>query len=233
MSKMDFSGILPIVKVFLLLAGIVLAETSRHETQMFTIASLRTDLIAQQCASWSHYFCLAGYAIVREREAGHQLSPEIELAYFEESIRLNFQRYRWFSYNEPYGCCSYQTYYYKSYGMTHGLTAAEYMSKAINFESRKNKRLNFVKAIFIRELCLNVISQVGFGIGEFYRQDGVRNIDYILPLDARAAVQRFSYDEIEKELTYNWMKENVICMEAPWICEEYPIKNNSYNCAIC
>lgn len=207
-----------------------------HESQIITIPSTRSDDNAKDCLRFSTHFCYAGYSILQERSLGHMLAPDpSELEKFIHEINTIYQKYRWFSFRDANGCCVMQMHFYSSSGMSQGLKATEYINKAIDFRStRLTKRLNFIKAVFVQELCLNVISQVGFGIGQLERQGEMINVNYTLPLNANGTSVNYSYKNVATELTFDWIKRNILCQEEPWICAEFPLQSDlNVNCAVC
>ena len=75
----------------------------------------------------------------------------------------------------------------------------------------------------------NVIIEVGFGVGDLRVGGDKRNntsyrIETSIPLELRIAKRvpfhfDFAYEHIEKELTYDFFKANIICIANSWICD--------------
>ena len=67
---------------------------------------------------------------------------------------------------------------------------------------------------------------MGFGTGGFKRHGGIQQLDYILPPMGKyeEEIVIFSYVNVTKELTFDWFKANVLCVDQEWICEMWPAR---------
>ena len=97
----------------------------------------------------------------------------------------------------------------------------QYHEKITDFSS-ENKQLNYIGAFYNNTLCVNVIVQVGFGIGALHIE-GANDATsvFILPRGSRESVFMFIGEMIEHQLTFDWFKVNYICRDLPWICRFY------------
>ncbi|XP_075263814.1 uncharacterized protein LOC142355585 [Convolutriloba macropyga] len=133
----------------------------------------------------------------------------------------SYSRYNWFSFNDNDAghCCYYQVSMYLLEGRSNGFTPAEYHEKITDFRSGSNKQLNFIGVEYDPLLCINVISQVGFGIGDLFIDGANDHIpSFMIPRGRRESVFVFTRQSIEYRLTFDWFKMNYICRDQPWIC---------------
>ena len=97
----------------------------------------------------------------------------------------------------------------------------QYHEKITDFSS-ENKQLNYIGAFYSTTLCVNVIVQVGFGIGSL-QIDVANNVTttFILTRGSMDSVFMFKREMIQQQLTFDWFKVNYICRDLPWICQFY------------
>ena len=89
------------------------------------------------------------------------------------------------------------------------------------------KELNYIQAFFLSRCRVNVITKIGFGIGELKTQshpfligDHLPGFNYILGIDHVDFDIQIPYQNPEDFLTFKWFKHNVICRDQPWICDQ-------------
>ncbi|XP_075251516.1 uncharacterized protein LOC142343980 isoform X2 [Convolutriloba macropyga] len=139
--------------------------------------------------------------------------------HFYDLVTPAFRNINWFSLveDEEDPCCLFQTWVYQETGRRKGFDPHEYFSKLTDFSS-EGKHLNHIMAEYNSTLCLNVIYQLGFGTGGLtLRGDFQSNTFIILPQNY-PDVHLFHASTIQQYLTFDWFKENYICIEQPWIC---------------
>ena len=84
------------------------------------------------------------------------------------------------------------------------------------------------QSTYAQNLCVNVVSVVGFGSGHIRLSGGVINKNYVIPVgQLNDSVIVIPYETLEQYLTFDWFKENVICKEQSWICQNFPILDHS------
>ncbi|XP_075256345.1 uncharacterized protein LOC142348746 [Convolutriloba macropyga] len=176
------------------------------------------------CSLFSSNYCLIGYVISRTQSA--RFPHEEDFYDFWEMILPMYRDLNWFSVSRTFNfelghCCNYQSTVYRMFGQDRGVSPAFFLEKVTNFTSH-GKRLNSIKADFRRDLCVNIIQTVGFGTGSLKRRGGMQGVVYIFPPDGDERVHLFSYNNIQRELQFDWFKENIICEDQPWICEKFP-----------
>ncbi|XP_075246395.1 uncharacterized protein LOC142339920 [Convolutriloba macropyga] len=129
-----------------------------------------------------------------------------------------------FSFHEVDGsterCCRYQTFAYMKYGQANGLSPLDYYQRLTNF-SNEGKKLVFIMSKHVPDLCLNVITHIGFGHGQF-RMYGRHGHALGIFLHDTQTWHIFHHLHVSKYLTYEWFKHNVICRGQPWICANWP-----------
>ncbi|XP_075241590.1 uncharacterized protein LOC142336566 [Convolutriloba macropyga] len=125
------------------------------------------------------------------------------------------------------GCCDSQIDKYETCGQEYGLSPFMYLEKLTNFNAT-DKKLNHLQARFSRELCLNVITSVGFGSGElkrigYFKRDSdflIVNREPMNKFSNNLNVHRISYKKTSNKLTFNFFRNNFICNEQPWLCNQ-------------
>ncbi|XP_075256005.1 uncharacterized protein LOC142348517 [Convolutriloba macropyga] len=183
------------------------------------------ELVVSSCLHFSTRFCLLGYLLYSKRTPRPPRRED-----FNNFARLIYPYYlklNFFSFSSQYfpehaACCRAQSGTYLDFGQKYGLSPKMYLDRLLDFSS-KNKHLNLVKATYDRNLCVNVISMVGFGQGNLEIIGDTQQAIFIFPpsLADRGMVHFFSHNNIAASLTFDWFKENVVCLEQRWICNKY------------
>ncbi|XP_075256534.1 uncharacterized protein LOC142349017 [Convolutriloba macropyga] len=151
-------------------------------------------------------------------------------------IRDKYQQLNWYSTAnldlESGGCCVRQSSQYIQNGQRKGLSPEQYLAQASNYSSH-NKHLMYITTRFEPSICKNIITGLGFGSRIF---DHVRfigamdtSIGFIFPpslsshsrgrYDEMMPIRTFTEESLERILTFDWFKTNVICKDQSWICE--------------
>ena len=196
------------------------------------------------CRVYSIYYCLD--AFVTEREGTHN-NPAFEVRNFFQGLipsdpvasRLKklkrfirdecddlfvskYEHHNYFVLTE--GCCQGQYYYYFTYGYRDALlTPLEYISKLFDY-SAEGKQLNYILSYYDPSCEANIITKIGFGIGELKRanhrsgfRDERQGIPYLLKVGDRWT-PKIPYENPVDFITFSWFKTNVMCSDQPWIC---------------
>ncbi|XP_063728184.1 uncharacterized protein LOC134855576 [Symsagittifera roscoffensis] len=206
--------------------GSILVPSSLDwESMLFIIPSdYSSDVRSHLCHKYSTRFCFMGKvinAIKSERS-----EEDDDYFNFIELISRVYRHINWFSISyvfvrEEGTCCLSQLGSYRKFGMERGLSPDSYMNEVTDFSSR-NKKLNFIKAHFNRNLCVNLISEVGFGTGELVIFGEYHNAFFLLNEGNNKMFHFFPYNNIKDQLTFEWFKLNIMCDEQPWICVTHP-----------
>ncbi|XP_063718739.1 uncharacterized protein LOC134845652 [Symsagittifera roscoffensis] len=98
------------------------------------------------------------------------------------------------------------------------LSPQQYLERLTDYS--ENKRLNYLSAYPNPDLCLNIITEVGFGTGPMKPFLGHPNPHYPLVFPDMPGVNRvrFPFHRPENLLTFQWFKHNIMCRGQPWIC---------------
>ena len=123
------------------------------------------------------------------------------------------------------GCCFSQYYQYFIYGYTNMLlTTKEYLAKLADY-SESSKNLNEIQSYYLPSCRVNIITKLGFGQGTLRRthhRTGVirpkKGYNYIIKTGLTWSA-RIPYENPEYFITFPWFKNNIMCRERPWICE--------------
>ncbi|XP_063728207.1 uncharacterized protein LOC134855601 [Symsagittifera roscoffensis] len=205
--------------------SILIPKSLEWESMLFLIPSDYTpDRRSQLCHKYSTRYCYMGKvinAIKSERSAESD-----DYSKFIELINRVYRHINWFSISlilsrEEGLCCVSQLGAYKKFGQDRGLSPASYMEEITDY-SGDNKNLNFVKAHFNRNLCVNLISEVGFGTGELVINGHYHDAFFLLSEGNNKMFHFFPYYNIKDQLTFEWFKLNIMCDEQPWICAKHP-----------
>ncbi|XP_075244006.1 uncharacterized protein LOC142338230 [Convolutriloba macropyga] len=108
---------------------------------------------------------------------------------------------------------------YRKYGQKKGLSPWIYVSKLLNFSSN-GVSVNLIRGKYYRHLCANVVSSVGFGPGPLKKITTHRATFILTPNDS-GILYFFRYEDVERFLTFDWFKLNIICAEQEWICANF------------
>ena len=123
------------------------------------------------------------------------------------------------------GCCQGQYFYYFTYGFREALlTPMEYLTKLFDY-SEEDKQLNYILSFYEPGCHANIITKIGFGIGELKRdnhgngfRDERHGIPYLLKVGDNWT-PRIPYENPIDFITFSWFKSNVMCPDQPWICQ--------------
>ncbi|XP_075256682.1 uncharacterized protein LOC142349152 [Convolutriloba macropyga] len=153
-------------------------------------------------------------------------------AAFEDLIRPVYSFINWFPLDKTSeDCCKYQGKVFMDNGERYGLRAIVYIENIVWNIQRNDKVLTYVRAHYNGTSCLNVISEVGFGVRhqEVKMKGNPRNgAQFVLPLDGDYDIYKFEVNRLRGTLTFKWFKENVICKEQSWVCEMSPESVNAW-----
>ena len=145
---------------------------------------------------------------------------------FRKLIRLNYLDYNMFSFRNSdrnYGsCCAHQTLVYIKFGHKKGISPLNYLKKLTDFDD-KDKQVVHIHYMYVPELCVNVITKLGFGRGKLSFSGGKlqgKPFGMFVYGDQRWHV--FHKDTVKLYLTFQWFKQNVVCAERPLICMRSP-----------
>ncbi|XP_075246491.1 uncharacterized protein LOC142339990 isoform X2 [Convolutriloba macropyga] len=212
----------------LLLHGVFPSEDIWNwKSVQFAIPQPR-PFFSRQCLLLEKQFCLLGLFLYARQSLREPVSADLSL--FEELVRRSYTNINWYSLlrSNPGRCCDFQIRHYQFQGQSHGLSPSEYYNKLTDF-SLVDKRLNWLRANYHTQTCENVVSEIGFGTGPLrmtgsYRS-GLRFIIPIWKLGAELVIPRL---ESSIATTFRFFRDNFICHDQPWICEQYqsPVNQN-------
>ncbi|XP_063724137.1 uncharacterized protein LOC134851816 isoform X2 [Symsagittifera roscoffensis] len=152
-------------------------------------------------------------------EKSKRVSRPEDYGRFRQLILPIYEAYNFFTFSNTLGsCCKHQVLMYWRYGTRKGLSPEGYLKKLTDITDG-GRQLNWIKANYNETICLNVISQLGFGHG-FLRIEGnfKRHSDFLLLLQEGKQTHMFSPNNVTKVITFFWFKFNVICRARPWMC---------------
>ena len=78
------------------------------------------------------------------------------------------------------------------------------------------------QARFYKHLCVNVVSGLGFGNGGLEFRGSIHRVPFVLNPNDNGRIHIFPFHQVRDELTFDWLKANVLCEDHPWICIKYP-----------
>ncbi|XP_075257441.1 uncharacterized protein LOC142349626 isoform X2 [Convolutriloba macropyga] len=230
MSAFKFSVIKAII--FAHLSGLQIVQCAggssrgeKRESLDFVLPD-SNDPIGQQCSKFSDWFCLMGYWLNYKQSDREPQQDDREQ--FEQLVLPMFHKLNWYSFKPKDaangGCCSYQANLYIEYGQKFGLSPLEYHDKIYNFARTgfEIHNLVFLKARWSETLCMNVISQVGFGKGEFKLVGSKRMTKpfVIPPLGSKQRLHIVGGSMVKTELTFGWFLHYIICEGRPDLCPD-------------
>ena len=103
------------------------------------------------------------------------------------------------------------------------LTPEEYIERLIDY-SEDNKDLNTIMAFYMPTCNVNVITKLGFGIGELKRLNHpgderlqLSGAPYMIKVGSEWS-PTIPFSNPEDFVTFRWFKQNFICRVQPWIC---------------
>ncbi|XP_075262734.1 uncharacterized protein LOC142354345 isoform X2 [Convolutriloba macropyga] len=179
------------------------------------------DPIARICLQYSQYYCLMLWfsVVPKEGDVREKLSSDRET--FFRLIAPKYKKLNWFSLtvNEKSACCFFQLWVYINKGRDKNYSPQEYFSKVSNY-STYGKELNYISAEYNDTLCVNVIWAVGFGTGKMVSKGIDSRSDLLIfPPKDFPHVNLFHIDSVRGWLTFDWFKQNYICKDQPWVCD--------------
>merc|ERR1711894_337186 len=93
--------------------------------------------------------------------------------------------------------------------------------KLMDFDLSDNKQLVFVKVRFEQEVCMNVITQMGFGKGALKVTGGNKiGVNYMIPPIGRNTIYTLKRPEFKEFLTFSWFRAKIVCLERPHLCND-------------
>ncbi|XP_063729767.1 uncharacterized protein LOC134857305 [Symsagittifera roscoffensis] len=230
MAIVTFPRVFAIIVSLLCSCEVALGSNSnmmvqRDERLNFILPSFFEEL-GRMCNPFSRFFCLAGY--VTATNSTSRL-PEIgDKLRFRELIQNSFLDVNWFSFRaedtENFGCCSFQEDEYVNNGQQFGLSPSEFFFKVFDLRDLKDVRnLVFVRSYWDTTICMNVISQLSYGTGDVLKIMGGRgpNSSFTLPPIGYSGEEVITFDgylQVQRVLTFDWFRRNVICGEKPHVC---------------
>ncbi|XP_075257546.1 uncharacterized protein LOC142349701 [Convolutriloba macropyga] len=152
------------------------------------------------------------------RKQSERQAQEGDREEFERLIRPFYHELNWFSFRQQDSdgaCCSYQVDSYIEYGQKYGLSPLEYFQKIFHIESIWTKHLVFIKVMWSRALCINVVTHIGYGKGELkiVGGRGVTKQFMITPGGEKG-------NHLRKKLTFEWFLVYCICVGKPRLCPD-------------
>ena len=195
----------------------------------------------RNCRNFSDVYCLFAYEAAKSN-LNKAYDFDLQIVSVEFMTQMN-QWIQHFAYTEGQkhfqpiyrhinnfmgedGCCSEQHRKYFEFGLRELLLQhKEYVKKITNF-SEEGKDLNLIRAFYLVECDLNVIFKLGFGRGKLRRSylpvNGLAahqiGAPYVLKVGSRWT-PAIPYENPGDFLTFRWFKDNVLCVEQPWICK--------------
>ena len=196
------------------------------------------------CRQKSRYYCLLSFFSIDANS-----NPAFEIRYLNNEVTVDSTYYKWqqmkfdacdecreifrpvvekhnlFIFWE--GCCLGYNFNYFSYGFRDALlTPKEYLEKLTDY-SEEGKTLNYILAYYLPDCETNVITKLGFGSGNLRRVDhryiNTPNQKPATPYQIKIGQEwssKIPYDNPEDFLTFKWFKQNIMCLDQPWICRE-------------
>ncbi|XP_075256398.1 uncharacterized protein LOC142348785 [Convolutriloba macropyga] len=196
------------------------------QSMVFATSDFTGDHINQACAEFSNRFCYLGYVV--KYRVGNRLPEPSDLREFAELIHMIHNEINWFSLSVRFShergrCCNDQVVVYEKFGQSKGLSAAEFFSRATDF-STHNKRLNYLQFSYNQHLCANVVSLLGFGQGRLRLRGETEDMTkfILVTTDENDLLYAIKFENIVNKLSFSFFKQNVICKDQAWICEQFP-----------
>ncbi|XP_075246397.1 uncharacterized protein LOC142339922 [Convolutriloba macropyga] len=208
----------------------------RRESMIFVIAGPYSNATSL-CSNYSEVFCYT-YFFIDTIELPSRHDVRQDAVHFQSIVWNNFRSVNMYSlktFDKPRGCCSSQVQNFMNVAYRTGMSPETYWSRVTNFS--EGKQLTYLKSVYDPDSCMNLITHLGFGHGNFQFGDHasadmqVRDglyfqPDYgILTPAPDSTWHIFSKYFISTQLTYEWFKYTFICKEQAWICAP----NNTYS----
>ena len=128
------------------------------------------------------------------------------------------------------GCCIAHYCHYFTFGFTEALlTPKEYYNRITDY-SENGKVLNYIMAYYSHRCEMNIIMELGFGVGELKRVNHFggnelqrEGVPYLLKVGYHWTPE-VPYDNPGDFITFGWFKKKVICADRPWICGKMKLR---------
>ncbi|XP_075265056.1 uncharacterized protein LOC142357296, partial [Convolutriloba macropyga] len=178
------------------------------------------------CSNYSNFYCLESYQTTLVGQPDLGLTPAMMAQWFYDLIETRWRTINMISKQEGEDCCEGQTAMYVQYGLRNmAWSPDEYLEKLMDY-SNHSMTLNYIQGRYYGPVCANIITEVGFGPGPIRRAADYedREKPYILisrehnndePTNLWS--KQFDYDT--PQMTFGWFKEQIMCREKPWLCE--------------
>ncbi|XP_075264738.1 uncharacterized protein LOC142356847 [Convolutriloba macropyga] len=193
-------------------------------------------MTGKQCRKHSLYYCLEGYNTLTTRPHLTKRSQLNEcLVRKNKELFSNLMQDIWQHINmidlqDPKTCCAQQTEQYLSNGlMNQQMSPEQYLASLTNYNNEDDKPVNFVSAAYIREFCINMIFEIGFGPGQLVFDSrfelepklpfAIAGIEYGITGLPHIKTRLFHHDKLSNQLTFHWFKHKIMCLDNPWICQ--------------
>ncbi|XP_075262625.1 uncharacterized protein LOC142354251 [Convolutriloba macropyga] len=174
---------------------------------------------SKSCKALGKNYCLLGMEFSDTQT--NRLPQETDIDVFKALLRLEFDTLSWYSLNPitKGGCCDVQANVYLFQGQHKGLSPREYLDRIKDY-SLEHKHVNWIKAVFIPELCANMITEVGFGIGDLKIVGRTVGDNFIFPRIFWGEYTVIQRAEIPTHpiTQFQWFKQMIMCYDHPWIC---------------
>ncbi|XP_075257939.1 uncharacterized protein LOC142349956 [Convolutriloba macropyga] len=196
-------------------------SVNRNRESLDFVLPDHKEELGRKCLQYSLYFCVMRYWI--QGKQSERSPEETDVETFKEMVLPVFKEINWYSFQQndktSGGCCGLQSTKYIELGQHKGVSPAEYIRKITDFSS-DTKQLVFIKVRHEPDMCMNVVTQVGFGKGTLKKLGVKPATHYLIPPLGRSKVHIILANDLTKVLTFSWFKTQVICHEKPWMCDE-------------
>ncbi|XP_075257296.1 uncharacterized protein LOC142349547 isoform X2 [Convolutriloba macropyga] len=187
----------------------------------------QVDPVGRQCHQFNTWYCMMGYWINYKQSDRQPQENDKQL--FEQLVKTFFFNVNWYSFKPQDaangGCCSYQTKQYIEYGQKFGLSPRDYLDKIVYFTAgASHHNLVFLKVRWDEQLCVNIVTQVGFGIGQLKVVGDKRMTKpFAIPrLGGSTNIYVYEAGKVKKDLNFTWFMHFVICKDKPELCPDLP-----------
>ncbi|XP_075243959.1 uncharacterized protein LOC142338198 [Convolutriloba macropyga] len=166
-----------------------------------------------------------GFAIIGTY--GDREPQQNDTQVFKHLIHKAYKSVNWYSFKpqdqKNDGCCTHQTAMYIQNGQRRGLSPEEYYNKIFGFQIIDAKKLVLIKARWNRQLCANIVTQLGFGKGELkvVAKRGLNSNFAFPPIAGNYDVPVFIGATIQTRLSFTWFLVHVVCVEKPDLCPPF------------
>ncbi|XP_075248094.1 uncharacterized protein LOC142341100 isoform X1 [Convolutriloba macropyga] len=150
---------------------------------------------------------------------------DVDVFSLGDIIKHSYHLINWFSLVSTDGtvsdsCCDFQEYIYKYHAQQKGVSPELYIDHMFDFYTSPQKHVNYVQASYVRSVCVNVIIEIGYGVGELKIEgDILRSAPFALPINRGLDLKYIINNNFDLAVPFSWFKTNVICRSQPWICK--------------